>query len=106
MRSATAPTGTLRRKISRQSSRVSSPPTTGPEVDATEAPSAQIATARARCLASGKAWLIRVRVAGTMTAAAEPEQKAVRPDFDQSDVIFMQVALSAIMESSRAVEPD
>jgi AcrR family transcriptional regulator len=34
------------------------------------------------------------------------EQQAVRPDFEQSDVIFMQVALSAIIESSRAVEPE
>jgi AcrR family transcriptional regulator len=29
----------------------------------------------------------------------------VRPDLDQSDLIFMQLGLSAIMESSRAIEP-
>ena len=34
------------------------------------------------------------------------QQGAVRPDLAQSDVIFMQVALSAIMDSSRAVAPD
>jgi AcrR family transcriptional regulator len=34
------------------------------------------------------------------------EQHAVRPDFEQSDVIFIQVGLSAIIESSRAVEPE
>ena len=30
----------------------------------------------------------------------------IRPDLDQSDVIFLQVGLSAIMDSSRAVAPD
>jgi len=34
------------------------------------------------------------------------EQGAVRPDLEQSDLIFAQVALSAVMESSRAIEPD
>ena len=29
----------------------------------------------------------------------------VRPDLDQSDLIFVQLGLSAIMESSRAIEP-
>jgi AcrR family transcriptional regulator len=33
-------------------------------------------------------------------------QGAVRPDLDQSDVVFLQVALSAIMDGSRAVAPD
>ena len=28
-----------------------------------------------------------------------------RPDLDQSDLIFVQLGLSAIMESSRAIEP-
>jgi len=30
----------------------------------------------------------------------------VRPDLEQSDLIFMQLGLSAIMESSRAIEPE
>lgn len=34
------------------------------------------------------------------------DQRVVRDDLDQSDVIFIQVALSEIMESSRAIEPD
>jgi AcrR family transcriptional regulator len=34
------------------------------------------------------------------------QQGTVRPDFDQSDVIFLQLALSAIMDSSRSVAPD
>lgn len=34
------------------------------------------------------------------------KQGAVRPDLDQSDLIFVQLGLSAIMESSRAIEPE
>lgn len=34
------------------------------------------------------------------------QQGAVRPDLDQSDLIFVQLGLSAIMESSRAIEPE
>jgi AcrR family transcriptional regulator len=34
------------------------------------------------------------------------EQGVVRPDLDQSDLIFAQLGLSAIMESSRAIEPE
>jgi hypothetical protein len=30
----------------------------------------------------------------------------VRPDFDQSDLIFLQLGLSAIMEQTREVSPD
>jgi AcrR family transcriptional regulator len=33
-------------------------------------------------------------------------QGVVRPDLDQSDLIFVQLGLSAIMEASRAVEPE
>jgi AcrR family transcriptional regulator len=33
-------------------------------------------------------------------------QGAVRPDLEQSDLIFTQVALSAIMDASRAIEPN
>ncbi len=34
------------------------------------------------------------------------EQGAVRPDLDQTDVVFIQVGLSAIMDRSRTIEPD
>src|SRR4051812_36951348 len=34
------------------------------------------------------------------------EQGVVRPDLEQSDLIFIQAALSAIMDRSRSVEPD
>jgi len=33
-------------------------------------------------------------------------QGSVRRDFEQTDIIFIQVGLSAIMDSSRAIEPD
>ncbi|WP_310963379.1 TetR/AcrR family transcriptional regulator [Nocardioides terrisoli] len=33
-------------------------------------------------------------------------QGVVRPDLDQSDLIFAQLGLSAIMESSRSIEPE
>jgi AcrR family transcriptional regulator len=33
------------------------------------------------------------------------EQGVVRPDLDQSDLIFAQLALSAIIDASRAIEP-
>ncbi len=33
-------------------------------------------------------------------------ERVVRPDLDQSDLIFIQLALSAIMDSSRAIAPD
>src|SRR3954447_595769 len=69
---AKAPAGMLMKKFRRQSSIVRRPPIIGPEIEAMEPPSAQTATARARCLASGYAWLIRVREAGMMTAAAAP----------------------------------
>jgi AcrR family transcriptional regulator len=50
----------------------------------------------------------RDRIAPLIEALVEraKQQGAVRPDLAQSDVIFMQVALSAIMDSSRAVAPD
>lgn len=34
------------------------------------------------------------------------DQGVVRPDLDQSDLIFVQLGLSAIMESSRGIEPE
>jgi AcrR family transcriptional regulator len=41
----------------------------------------------------------------TLVARAK-QQGAVRPDLEQSDVIFLQAAVSAIMDRSRAVAPD
>jgi AcrR family transcriptional regulator len=50
----------------------------------------------------------RDRIAPLMTdlVARAKQQGVVRPDFDQTDLVFMQVGLSAIMESTRAVAPD
>src|SRR3954454_8027543 len=50
----------------------------------------------------------RTRIAPLITRLVEraKQQGSVRPDFDQSDIIFVQVALSAIMDRSRAIEPD
>jgi AcrR family transcriptional regulator len=50
----------------------------------------------------------RTRIAPLITRLVEraKEQGTVRPDFDQSDIIFVQVALSAIMARSRTIEPD
>ena len=50
----------------------------------------------------------RDRVAPIITALVEKakQQGVVRPDLDQSDLIFMQLALSAIIETTRDVAPD
>lgn len=50
----------------------------------------------------------RDRVAPLLTALVEraKAQRCVREDFDQSDIVFLQLALSAIMDSSREVAPD
>ncbi len=50
----------------------------------------------------------RTRIAPLIKQLVEraKTQGTVRPDLDQSDVIFIQVALSAIMARSRAIEPD
>lgn len=50
----------------------------------------------------------RDRVAPLLTALVgrAKSQGSVRADFDQSDIVFLQVALSAIMDSSRTVAPD
>ena len=50
--SATAPTGMLMPKMSRQLTRLRKPPSTGPEEDATAPPMAHTATARDRLAAS------------------------------------------------------
>lgn len=50
----------------------------------------------------------RTRIAPLITELVEKAKRAgvVRADLDQADVIFMQVALSGIMERSRDIEPD
>ena len=50
---AATPTGRLIRKISRQDTSVSRPPTSGPELEASAPPMAHTATARARRTGSG-----------------------------------------------------
>src|SRR4051812_30055851 len=70
--SAAAATGRFTKKMSRQLTRVSTPPRTGPDDDATAPPIAHIATARPRWRCSGYAWPIKAIDAGIITAAAEP----------------------------------
>lgn len=50
----------------------------------------------------------RDRIAPLLEALVEraKDQGCVRPDLDQTDLIFIQVGLSAIMDSSRALAPD
>jgi hypothetical protein len=50
----------------------------------------------------------RDRIAPLLTALVDRAkgQAAVRSDFDQTDIIFLQVALSAVMDSTRTVAPD
>jgi len=50
----------------------------------------------------------RDRIAPLITQLVDraKEQGTVRPDLDQSDLVLIQAALSAIMERSRTVEPD
>lgn len=50
----------------------------------------------------------RDRIAPLMTHLVDraKQQGVVRPDFEQTDLVFMQVALSAIMDSTRVVAPD
>jgi hypothetical protein len=50
----------------------------------------------------------RDRIAPLMTALVEraQQQGVVRPDFDQTDLIFIQMALSAVTEGTRALAPD
>ena len=51
---------------------------------------------------------VRDRIAPIITELVDKakEQGVVRPDFDQSDLIFMQLGLSAIMEQTRDVSPE
>lgn len=50
----------------------------------------------------------RTRIAPLITQLVVRAQRqgTVRPDLDQTDIIFIQVGLSAIMNRSRAIEPD
>jgi hypothetical protein len=60
------------KKISRQSTTSSSPPSTGPAEEATAPPMAHIPSARARGRGSGKASRSSAIAEGIITAAAEP----------------------------------
>ena len=59
-------------------------------------------------LGSARVGDARDRIAPLIQALVDraKEQGAVRPDLEQTDLIFTQVALSAIMDASRAIEPD
>jgi AcrR family transcriptional regulator len=61
-----------------------------------------------RSLGDTRVAEVRDRIAPIITALVDKakQQGAVRPDFDQSDIIFIQVALSAIMDRTRVVSPD
>jgi len=61
-----------------------------------------------RSLGDSRVAEARDRIAPIITAlvARAKQQGVVRPDFDQSDLIFLQVALSAIMDRSRSVAPE
>jgi AcrR family transcriptional regulator len=58
-------------------------------------------------LGSARVSDARDRIAPLIQALVDraKEQGAVRPDLEQSDLIFTQVALSAVMDASRAIEP-
>lgn len=49
----------------------------------------------------------RTRIAPLITQLVDKaqEQGVIRPDLDQSDIVFVQVGLSAIMNRSRTIEP-
>jgi AcrR family transcriptional regulator len=51
---------------------------------------------------------VRDRIAPIITklVAKAKEQGVVRPDFDQTDLIFMQLGLSAIIDSTRDIAPE
>src|SRR4051795_4229470 len=50
----------------------------------------------------------RDRIAPLMTQLVDRAKKqgAIRPDFDQTDLIFIQVALAAIIDRTRRLAPD
>jgi hypothetical protein len=51
---------------------------------------------------------VRDRIAPIITELVEKaiKQGAVRPDLDQTDLIFIQLALSPISDSARELAPD
>jgi AcrR family transcriptional regulator len=59
-------------------------------------------------LGRGRVNQTRDRIAPLMTQLVDraKEQRAVRPDFDQTDLIFIQLSLSAIIDSTRELAPD
>jgi AcrR family transcriptional regulator len=61
-----------------------------------------------RTLGDSRVAEVRDRIAPIITELVEKAkaQGVVRPDFDQSDIIFIEVALSAIMDRSRLVSPE
>ena len=61
-----------------------------------------------RTLGDSRVAQVRDRIAPIITELVEKAkaQGVVRPDFDQSDIIFIEVALSAIMDHSRVVSPE
>ena len=68
-----AATGTLTRKIARQLiALVSTPPSTGPDASPIPDTPPQIASARRRSWAFGKAWAIRASEQGISQAAPRP----------------------------------
>jgi AcrR family transcriptional regulator len=60
-----------------------------------------------RLLGDERVSQVRDRIAPIITklVAKAKRQGVVRPDFDQSDLIFIQLALSAITEATRDVSP-
>jgi AcrR family transcriptional regulator len=61
-----------------------------------------------RALGDKRVAEVRDRIAPILVALIDnaKAQGVVRPDFDQSDLIFLQLGLSAIMEQTREVSPD
>ena len=61
-----------------------------------------------RALGDSRVAEVRDRIAPIITELVDKAkaQGVVRPDFDQSDIIFIEVALSAIMDRSRVVSPE
>jgi AcrR family transcriptional regulator len=59
-------------------------------------------------LGHARASETRDRIAPLMTALVErgKQQGVVRPDFDQADLIFIQLALSAVTDITRTLAPD
>jgi len=60
-----------------------------------------------RALGDARVAEVRDRIAPIITELVENAKKqgVVRQDFDQSDLIFLQLGLSAIMEQTRVVAP-